>query len=147
MKMNSVCRAVRIAVFLAALPAATAQLNRGTVTGVVRDPSGAVIANAAITATHVETNTKIQARATSTGDYTLSGLDIGVYKISALAPGFRREETKVTVDPGATVRFDFAMQVGAATDSIEVSARAALLETDSTQNSTNIKETTETSWG
>lgn len=138
MKMNSVCRAVRIAVFLAALPAATAQLNRGTVTGVVRDPSGAVIANAAITATHVETNTKIQARATSTGDYTLSGLDIGVYKISALAPGFRREETKVTVDPGATVRFDFAMQVGAATDSIEVSARAALLETDSTQNSTNI---------
>ena len=69
---------------------------------------------------------------------TLSGLAIEVYKVSVEAAGFRREESTVTIDPGATVRLDFSMQIGATTDSVEVSAKAALLETDSTRNSTNI---------
>src|SRR5579859_1223181 len=115
MSMKSSGRLLQIAALFAPLPAAHAQLNRGTVTGQVRDPSGAAIPNAAITATHVDTNTSAHAKATGTGDYTLSGLDIGVYKVSAVASGFRREETTVSVDPGATVRIDFSMQIGATT--------------------------------
>ena len=118
---------------------ASAQLNRGSITGVVHDPSGAAIVNAQVIATRAETNTASKTNSTGAGDYTLPGLDIGSYTISVESSGFRRALAhKVTVDPGATVRLDFTMEIGATADIIEVTGKVTALQTDSTQNSTNV---------
>ncbi len=53
---------------------AWAQLNRGTITGMVTDPSGAAIADAKITAVHLDTNTSSSTTSTANGNYTLSAL-------------------------------------------------------------------------
>lgn len=138
MKSEYLCRIVGMLALCAAIPAAYCQLNRGAVTGLVHDPSGAAVVNAAISATQVDTNITSHATTTGAGDYTLSGLNIGVYRVTATAPGFKREQSTVTLDPGATVRLDFALQLGATSETIDVVARASALETETTQNSTNL---------
>lgn len=124
---------------LALAGTAWGQLNRGTLTGVVRDPSGAAIPGAGIVATHKQTNISVRAKSSAAGDYTIPNLDIGEYRVTSDATGFRKAvESELTIAPGATMRLDFAMEIGAASESVEVSAKAVLLQTDSTQNSTNL---------
>ncbi|MCU1325920.1 MAG: hypothetical protein JWN34_1290 [Bryobacterales bacterium] len=132
-------RFVRSILVLTLTTAAFGQLNRGTLTGVVRDPSGAAIPNAGIVATHSATNISVRANSTAAGDYTVPNLDIGEYRVTSEAKGFRRAvESTLSITPGSTVRLDFAMEIGAASESVEVSAKAVMLQTDSTQNSTNL---------
>ena len=59
---------------LLALSSAWGQLNRGTITGIVTDPSGAAVAEAKITAVHLETNISSSTSSTMNGNYTLSSL-------------------------------------------------------------------------
>src|SRR5438046_1361678 len=66
------------------------QVNRGTLTGVITDPSGALVPGVKITATHVETGTSSSTVATETGNYTLPTLQIGTYRVDFEAPGFKR---------------------------------------------------------
>jgi hypothetical protein len=116
-----------------------AQLNRAVLTGVVNDPSGAAIANAKITAKNKATNTTFATATTDTGNYTLPALDIGIYRIEAESQGFKRAvRDAVEVNSGATVRLDLTMEIGQVNDSIEVSARASGIETESTRVATNL---------
>lgn len=63
--------------FLIALAGAGyGQPNRGTLTGVIRDPGGAAIPGASIVATHKQTNISVRAKSSAAGDYTVPGLDI-----------------------------------------------------------------------
>ena len=115
--------------FLLTAATAEAQFNRGSISGVVRDPSGAAIVSAQVVATHVDTNTLSKTISTGVGDYTLPGLDIGTYRVTVEAPGFRRAlQTNLTVEPGAVLRADFILEVGSSTETVEVSARAVVLD-------------------
>ncbi len=116
-----------------------AQLNRGVITGLVTDPSHAVIGDAKITATHQDTNFASTTVSTATGNYTLPALLIGKYRVQVEAPGFKRAvRDDVELTAGATVRLDVTLEIGAVTESIEVAAKASALETESTRVSTNI---------
>src|ERR1700730_2961309 len=116
-----------------------AQLNKATLTGIVVDPSGAAIAGARITAVELATNTTFSTTTTATGNYTIPALDIGLYRIETEAVGFKRSiRDGVTFESGATLRLDFAMEIGAVSEAVEVSARASGLETESTRVSTNL---------
>jgi hypothetical protein len=75
---------------LVVVSVAFSQINRAILTGVVTDPSGAAIVNAKITAVQKATNTSATTSSTDTGNYTLPALDIGVYRVEAEAPGFKR---------------------------------------------------------
>ena len=101
------------------------------VVGTVTDPSGAAIPVATAAITNVETN---QARTTTTnavGNYEFSFLPIGSYTLSVEADGFQKASVSqfdLAVDQVA--RINVPMEVGAVTDSIEVSAEAVVLQTE-----------------
>src|SRR5262245_61305792 len=65
------------------------QTARATLTGVITDPSGAVMANVEITAKHVETGATLVGTTSSTGNYTIAQLPVGLYEVSVEQPGFK----------------------------------------------------------
>jgi hypothetical protein len=119
--------------------AAFAQGDRGTITGTISDPAGAVVANASIEARHIETGTVYDTSSTTTGNYTLAQLPAGTYEVSVTVPGFKKfVRSGLTVQVAATVRVDIGLEVGAATESVTVQADAALLKTESGELSHNV---------
>jgi hypothetical protein len=68
--------------------AAFAQGDRGTITGTISDPAGAVVASAPVEAKNVATGALYDAASTDTGNFTLSQLPAGGYEISVTVPGF-----------------------------------------------------------
>src|SRR5437867_5817303 len=124
---------------LLGLSAAWGQLNRGTITGIVTDPSGAAVAEAKITAVHLETNISSSTSSTLNGNYTLSSLPIGVYRLEVEAAGFKRAlRDNVSVSAGATVGISVTLEIGSVAESVEVKAVAAPIETESTRVGSNI---------
>jgi len=108
-----------------------AQSDLGTISGFVKDPSGATIANAKVT---VRNNSGVERVATSndSGYYAITNVPPGLYTIVAEAPGFRRYESKDNkVDPSANLAVDVALTVGSTSETVEVSASAVELQTES----------------
>src|SRR5689334_4638194 len=82
-----------------------AQGDRGTITGTVSDPAGAIVAGASVEARNLETAGVYQAGATNTGNYTLSQLPVGTYEITVSVPGFKKYvRTGITVGVAQTLR-------------------------------------------
>src|SRR6266849_2178243 len=89
-----------------------AQSDRGTITGTVTDPSGAVVSNATVTATNASTGAVHSTTTSGEGDYTLSELPAGSYKIAVAVAGFKTLNQNVTVAVQETRRLDFHLVVG-----------------------------------
>src|SRR5690242_15506735 len=114
------------------LSVAFAQTDRGTVTGTVSDPAGAIVASATVEAKNVDSGTVFQAGTSATGNYTLTQLPAGTYELSVSVTGFKKSvRPGIIVNVAATVRVDFSLEVGAATESVTVQAEAPLLKTES----------------
>jgi hypothetical protein len=128
-----------IALLLVAVSSAYAQGDRGSITGTVTDSSGAVVANAPIEARSTETSATYQAASTGTGNYTVAQIPAGTYEISVTLPGFKKFIRQgLTVQVAQTVRVDIVLEVGASTESVTVTADAALLKTESGELNHNI---------
>lgn len=107
------------------------QAGTGTITGIVTDPAGAVVPNANVEVRNAETNAPYPTVTTVTGAYTVPTLPPGPYTVSVTAPGFKKlTRTGITVDAGQTIPLDLALEVGAASESVTVSAEASLLKTE-----------------
>src|SRR5262245_11499716 len=116
-----------------------AQSDRGTVTGSISDQSGAVIPGANVTATNTSTSTTYETVSTETGNYTLAQLPAGVYQLSVELPGFKKYVRQgITVLVATTLRIDVALEVGAATDEVTITADAPLLRTESSDVSHSV---------
>src|SRR5579862_5779663 len=84
-----------------------AQSERGTITGVVRDSSGAVVPSAKITITNTATNVTNSAVSNDQGEYTVPSLAVGAYNVRFEKEGFRPTETRgINLDAAQTVRAD-----------------------------------------
>lgn len=104
----------------------------GEVTGHISDPSGAAIPGAKITLTNTATNAARTALSTDSGDYTFPAVAPGVYNIRAEQTAFKTANSSgIRVQVQQTVRLDFTLEVGQVSESVEVSAAAQLLESDS----------------
>ncbi len=115
------------------------QAGTGTITGTVTDPAGAVVANAAVEVRNTETNAPYPTVTTDTGAYTVLRLPPGPYGITVSAPGFKKlVRSGLTVDAGQTLPLDVALEVGASTESVTVSAEGTLLKTETGDMSHNI---------
>jgi Carboxypeptidase regulatory-like domain len=124
------------AVFASAL---LAQSDRGTITGTVTDPAGGVVAGASVEAKQLDTNALFPTTATQTGNFTLVQLPAGAYEVTASAPGFKKfVRTGILVQVAQTVRVDITLVIGAASESVSVSAEAGLLQTESGDVSHNV---------
>ena len=111
--------------------AALAQQEAATITGEVRDASGAVVPGASITATNAETNLSFRTETNGQGVYTLPGLRPGPYSIAVEKAGFKKTvRSGVTLQVNQTSRIDLALEVGEMTNTVEVVAAATLLETE-----------------
>ena len=118
---------------------AIAQSDRGTITGTTTDQTGAVVPNATIEATHLETGAMYNTASTETGNYTLPELPAGVYQLVVMGPGFKRYVRQgLTVQVAQTLRIDVVLELGTASESITVQADAALLKTESGELSHNV---------
>ena len=127
-----------VCLFLTAL-SAFAQTDRGTITGTVSDPAGAVVANATVEAKNADTGTVYPAATSNTGNYTLPQLPAGTYEVSVSSAGFKKYiRPGIIVNVAQTVRVDAALEVGAATESVTIQAEAPLLKTESGELSHNI---------
>src|SRR5262249_32742767 len=133
-------RSLALAVCLLLLVfAAFAQSDRGTITGTIADPAGAVVAGAKVEARNVANGTVYQAASTGTGNYTLSQLPAGDYEVSVTVAGFKKAVYQnVTVQVAGTLRLDVALEVGATSDAVTVTEAAPLLKTESGELSHNM---------
>jgi len=112
--------------------AALAQRDLGTVTGTVVDASGAAVPNAKVTITNGATSVAYNTVTTASGSYTRPAVNPGSYSIRVEAPGFQAAQQKgIVVNPGEPVIVNLTLQVGNASQTIEVTAAAPLLETES----------------
>ena len=109
-----------------------AQSDRGTITGTISDPAGAVVAGAPVEIKNVQTGAVYQAASSATGNYTISQLPAGQYEISATVQGFKKYVRRgITVDVAQTYRLDIVLEVGSSTESVTVTEAAPLLNTES----------------
>src|SRR4051794_23738129 len=114
-----------------ALQIAHAQAVSGTISGLVTDTSGAVVAGANITITNQETSVPAQVSTTETGYYSVPNLIPGTYEVVAEAKGFKLYRVRqVSVNLNSTVRVDCLLEVGNISETVTVSAEAALLKTE-----------------
>jgi hypothetical protein len=118
---------------------AFAQSDRGTITGTVSDPAGAVVANAPIQAKNVDTGVVYEGATSATGNYTLVQLPAGNYEVTVTVSGFKKyTRSGLTVQVAQTLRIDVVLEVGATSDSVTVSEAATLLKTESGELSHNV---------
>ncbi|HEU0120182.1 MAG TPA: TonB-dependent receptor [Bryobacteraceae bacterium] len=121
-----------VSLFLLLIPSVVVSQTTSTeILGTVVDPSGASVPGAKITLRKASTGETRQAVTNNEGNYSFPLIDVGDYTVKAAAAGFKTEEQKgITVQLQQKARIDFQMQVGAATDVIEVSATGVALKTE-----------------
>src|SRR6266704_3163316 len=109
----------------------SAQSDLGTISGFIKDPSGASIPNAEVT---IKNQTGIERRAMTneSGSYTITNIPPGFYTMSAEAPGFQKyESTNNKLDPSGRLAVDATLAVGVSTETIEITATTAAVQTES----------------
>src|SRR5262245_7090709 len=102
----------------------------GTITGVVTDPTGAVVPNSEIVALNTGTNARFRAMSDAQGVYFLRSLPVGVYNLAVTHPCFRNCETKdVRLQFNEVVRVDVALAVGETSDAVTVAGEIVHVDT------------------
>src|SRR5437016_1176862 len=112
-------------------PALLAQVDRGSIVGVVSDPSGANVAGADVTIRNLATDLSIKVTTDSSGAYAANLLRIGTYSVTVEKQGFKRAvKPNVEVDVNEVVRVDLRLQIGAVNELVEVTGVVPLLQTE-----------------
>src|SRR5262249_53556381 len=111
-----------------------AQQFYGTITGTVTDPTGAVVANATVKVTNVNTNITVLSKTNGAGVYVANSLIVGTYRVQVEASGFKKAiADKINLEVGATPKVDLALTVGQSSETVEVTAaNAPILQTEQT---------------
>jgi hypothetical protein len=123
--------------FLLASLSLFAQSDRGTITGTVADPAGAVIASAPIEVRNVQTGAVYQVGSSATGNYVVQ-VPAGSYEMSVTVAGFKRYvRQNLAVPVEQTLRIDVNLEVGSSSESVTVNEAAPLLKTESGELSHN----------
>jgi len=104
-----------------------------TIHGEVADASGAGVPNAQIKATQTDTGQATNTVSAADGSYVLANLAVGPYRLEVSAPSFSNYiQSGITLQVGNNVLINVALQVGAVSQEVQVSANAAMVETQET---------------
>jgi hypothetical protein len=108
---------------------ADAQTVSGTVTGIVKDASGAVLPGVTVTFTQTETGRKETALTDSGGRYNSQPLPLGTYRVGASLSGFKASaKGGIPLTIGDVARVDFTLEIGTVQEVVEVAAQASLVD-------------------
>jgi hypothetical protein len=117
---------------IAVLPALLAQTQTATLRGIVQDGSGAIVPGAQLTLTNIEQNRPWSTSSNESGAYVFLQIPPGNYRLTAEAKGFKKfSRSGMTLQVAQVADVNIAMEVGAITESIQVTGDAPLLETAS----------------
>src|SRR5581483_10950704 len=106
----------------------------GSILGVVKDRSGAMVAGTRVVATNTETNFSKETTAATDGSYRILALPVGTYKVTATSPGFGTfTATDIDVKVNDQLRVDITLQVGSVQEQVSVAADAVQVQSESTQ--------------
>lgn len=120
-----------VVVCLAAASLTFAQSDFGAISGYITDPSGATVPTAKVTVTN-QSGLQRQATTDPSGFYSIPNLPPGFYTMTAEASGFQKYVAKENkLDPSARLELDATLKVGTATQTVEVTASTATLQTQS----------------
>jgi outer membrane receptor protein involved in Fe transport len=107
-----------------------AQTTTATIVGDITDPQGGAIAGATITVKSSATGVSRQVVTSDLGTYRVFPLNPGTYSVSATSPGFKTKvQENVTLEIASNVKVDFQLEVGAVSETVEVTANAVVLQT------------------
>ena len=110
---------------------ALAQVERGTIAGTVRDPSGAATPNVAITVTNVATGVEYKTQTNDSGEFVAPNLIPGEYSITATLTGFKTLQRKgIVLQVNGRSAVELTLEVGEVTQEVEVTAAAPLLQSE-----------------
>src|SRR5690349_9325741 len=119
--------------------AASGQSANGTITGLVTDMTGAVVAGAKISFHNPDTGSMYASTSTGTGNYTVPQLPTGTYDLQVSDEGFRQFERKgLAVSPANVIRIDVLMQLGTTSDTVTVTDEAPMLKTENSATVYNV---------
>jgi hypothetical protein len=128
-----------LALVLALCLPSSAQTDRATITGAITDSSGASVPGANVVIVHSATGAKYQTISTQAGYYTQPGLPSGTYELTIDAPGFKKLVRRgITLQVSDILRVDGKLEVGSISDSVQVAAETARLQTDSPEVSATL---------
>ena len=133
--------AAMLVVGMFALQAAAQTVASGDITGTVTDASGAVVLGAEVSCTSVADGSTQTGKTNATGLYRFSFLKPGDYKLSIATKGFKSVSEKVTVGVGQVVSANIKLELGAASEVVEVTGAAPLIQTENGDTSTTYDET------
>src|SRR5580658_4035519 len=121
---------------------AFAQVENSQFTGTVLDPTGAAIATAKVTVTNSATDLHLSATSNSSGNYTIREVPPGVYKITVEAAGFKTvSNNAVTANAGTIAHVDFKLQIGKASEVVEVTGEATAINSEDSKLSSTVTAT------
>ena len=120
--------------------AAFAQSERGNITGLVVDPTGASIAGAELSVVNRDTNAVNKAISSASGEFNIPNLLPGTYRLEITSSGFKRYiQQNLVLNTSATVRVDAQLQLGAVADQVEVTAQSVTIQTDNAKVTTQVE--------
>jgi outer membrane receptor protein involved in Fe transport len=137
-----VLRGVFILALLSLVLPASSQVQNGEFTGLITDPSGAVVNQARVVIHNLGTGYTLELRSNDAGIYTARELIVGQYQITVQVPGFRTSTSgALTLNAGTEVRADFRLQVGAPQEVVEVTDAAVTVNTENARLSQTVDST------
>jgi outer membrane receptor protein involved in Fe transport len=116
-----------VALFFLYAPGAFAQVDRPTLTGVVRDSSGGVVPGATVTVTNLATNLEERQQTTETGGYQFVNLYPSRYQIDVELSGFKKSSRVVTLEVGQRARLDVELEVGLLAETVIVAETTQMI--------------------
>ena len=105
----------------------SAQVDRATVSGVVRDSGGAVLPGATVVITNAATNLAARQQTSETGSYQIVNLIPGKYQIDVELSGFKKSSQVVTLEVGQRARLDMVLEVGSFAETVTVAETTQML--------------------
>ncbi len=118
-------------IFLFALGSLLAQVSTSTITGTVRDSSGAVIPNAKVTITQQARSESRDITTNDRGEFNAPNLQIGQYSISVTTPGFKTQVfNDITLQVDKVLNLPVTLEPGIVSESVEVTGGAPLIDTE-----------------
>ncbi len=111
------------------------QVNTGTISGSVIDPSGAAIPNVQVTVVQLETNFETRVTTNNEGLYRVQSLMPGTYRVTFESAGFKRVvQTGLSLHVGAVLPVNATLELGQLNESVQVSGQGTLLETETSSS-------------
>ncbi len=136
--------AVSILLFLSFVSQVAGQSSRGTVTGLISDPSKAAVSTATVDLTNQDTKVTRSTNTNSVGIYRFDAVDPGNYTLKVSAPGFKALNIAAFPVAAAQVSVDGQLEVGSVSSTVEVSSESALVQTEAPVHGGTITATTAT---